>query len=313
MERDGKHSFRKKFRWLQAAVIAACILCIPAEAAEDPGESGSWELAEKLKNLVTGTEEPYDLLLIGVDRRDESWYGNSDVMVLVTVNPGQEKLYLTSFLRDLYAEIPGVGVSKLNAACASGGPELCVETIESCYEVEIDNYAMVDFNNMIGIVDAFGGIDLELTEDEAEVANGYIRTMCEANQEPYDLHQIQGSGMLHLDGYQTVGYARNRYSGSGSDFGRTKRQRKILNGILEQMRSLDVASAASIGRQVLSYLEHDISQTKMLWLISQLPEWMKYELEDQSIPYEGMYHSENELLIPDMEATIEKLHNTIYS
>ena len=262
---------------------------------------------------MTGTEEPYDLLLIGVDRRDESWYGNSDVMVLVTVNPGQEKLYLTSFLRDLYAEIPGVGVSKLNAACASGGPELCVETIESCYEVEIDNYAMVDFNNMIGIVDAFGGIDLELTEDEAEVANGYIRTMCEANQEPYDLHQIQGSGMLHLDGYQTVGYARNRYSGSGSDFGRTKRQRKILNGILEQMRSLDVASAASIGRQVLSYLEHDISQTKMLWLISQLPEWMKYELEDQSIPYEGMYHSENELLIPDMEATIEKLHNTIYS
>lgn len=293
--------------------MAACIFCIFARAVKADAGSGKLELGEELKNLVLGTEEPYDLLLIGVDRRDESWYGNSDVMVLVTVNPKKEKIYLTSFLRDLYADIPGVGVSKLNAACASGGPTLCEETIENSYQLEIDNYAMVDFNDMIHIVDVFGGIDLELTEDEAEVANGYIRTMCQANQEPYELHEIEGAGLQHLDGYQTVGYARNRYSGSGSDFGRTKRQRKILNAILEQLRKQDLTSAVSMGKQAFSYLEHDISQTQLLWLISQIPSWMEYDLEEQSIPYEGMYYSENELLIPDMEATIEKLHNTIYS
>lgn len=308
-----KSSVRKRSIWRRAAVLAACTLCIFARGVKAAGENQTLGLEENLKNLVLGAEDPYDLLLIGVDRRDESWYGNSDVMVLVTVNPKQERIYLTSFLRDLYADIPGVGVSKLNAACASGGPELCVETIESTYKVEIDNYAMVDFNDMIHIVDIFGGIDLELTEDEAKVANGYIRTMCEADQEPYELHKIEGAGLQHLDGYQTVGYARNRYSGSGSDFGRTMRQRKILKAILEQVRKQDLASVASMGKQAFSYLEHDISGTKLVWLISQIPGWLEYDLEEQSIPYEGMYRSENELLIPDLEATIEKLHNTIYS
>ncbi|MGN1187788.1 MAG: LCP family protein, partial [Lachnospiraceae bacterium] len=145
--------------------------------------------------LETGT---YNLLLIGVDRRDTSWNGNSDTMILVTINYDRQTIYMTSFLRDLYANIPEKGVRKLNAAYAYGGAPLCMDTIRCNYGVQIDNYAMVDFSAMIEIVDVLGGVDIELTEDEVSVANSYIKGMCRQFGESYEDHMLTGSGMLHL-------------------------------------------------------------------------------------------------------------------
>lgn len=257
-------------------------------------------------------EDTYNLLLIGVDRRNTSWNGNSDVMILVTVNPEKESIYMTSFLRDLYADIEGLGVQKLNAACAYGGADLCVQTIEENYQVKIDNYAMVDFNSMIAVVDAFGGVDLELTEHEVKIANQYVNTMCEANGVDYEEHQIIGTGMLHLDGYQAVGFMRNRYSGSGSDFGRTDRQRAVIVALMDKMQDAGVDSLDDLLFDVLPRIEHDMNMLKILDLASKLPDWLGYRFEQQHIPYDGMYYSQNEILMPDMEETLELLHETIY-
>ena len=76
----------------------------------------------------------YNILLIGVDRRDKTWYGNSDSMILLSVNKDTKQIHMTSFMRDLYANIPDVGVKKLNAACAYGGGPLVVRTIEDNYK-----------------------------------------------------------------------------------------------------------------------------------------------------------------------------------
>lgn len=275
--------------------------------------SDSVNALKKDEGLSERQSGVYDLLLIGVDRRDDSWYGNSDVMILLTVNHNRKTVYLTSFLRDLAADIPGVGVRKLNAACAHGGAKLVVQTIEENFGVDIDNYAMVDFNAMIQVVDALGGVDLELTEDEVKVANGYIETMCSANKEPFENHRLTGSGMMHLDGYQAVGYSRNRYSGSTSDFGRTDRQRKVLMAIFDQTRDSGVDVLNKLVQAVLPYVTHNISETKLLSLVTQIPAILGYTMEQQYIPYDNMYHSQNEMLVPDMEETIRKLHETIYS
>lgn len=259
---------------------------------------------------LTGT---YNILLIGVDRRDTSWSGNSDVMMLVTVNKDKKTIYLTSFLRDLYANIPGIGVRKLNASCANGGAELCVETIKKNYGVQIDNYAMVDFNAMIDIVDELGGIELEITDDEVRVANGYIKSMCEANGDSYDAHQFTSSGLVHMDGYQAVGYARNRYSGNTYDFGRTERQRKVIMAIIEKAKDGGLGSLNSAAQSVLPYVTHNVDEATVLKLLIQAPGWLDYEVEQQHIPYDGMYYSKNEILIPEMDATISKLRETLYS
>lgn len=266
-------------------------------------------LSKLSEDDLTGT---YNILLIGVDRRDTSWSGNSDVMMLVTVNKDKKTIYLTSFLRDLYANIPGIGVRKLNASCANGGAELCVETIKSNYGVKIDNYAMVDFNAMIDIVDALGGIELEVTEDEIRVSNGYVKSMCEANGDSYEAHQFTSSGLIHLDGYQAVAYARNRYSGNTYDFGRTERQRKVLIAIFNKAKDGGLGSLNSAAQSVLPYVTHNVDEGTVLKLLLQAPGWLDYDIEQQHIPYDGMYHSKNEILIPDMDKTISKLRETLY-
>lgn len=146
------------------------------------------------------TKNTYNILLLGVDRRDQSWNGNSDVVMLVTVNMEKQKIYMTSFLRDLYVNISGIGVRKLNAASANGGPELAVQTLEENYQVQIDNYAMVDFNAMIDVIDALGGIDLEIDEAERVTANDYITCMCQDNEEDPKPHYIKEAGFVHLSG-----------------------------------------------------------------------------------------------------------------
>ena len=168
---------------------------------------------------AVNTEGVYNLLIIGVDRRDDSWYGNSDVTALLTLNHNKKKIYMTVFQKDLAADIPGIGVRKLSAACAHGGARLLVETLEENYGISVDNYLMIDFNALLHMVDLVGGIDINVAEDEVTAVNGYIRAVCEANQEPYEAHMLTGSGWMHLDGYQAVGYSRNRNSEGDSTSG----------------------------------------------------------------------------------------------
>ena len=142
----------------------------------------------------------YNILLIGVDRRDKTWYGNSDSMILLSVNKDTKQIHMTSFMRDLYANIPDVGVKKLNAACAYGGGPLVVRTIEDNYKLPIDNYASVDFDSMIDIIDAVGGIELSPSDDEVRVANNYINEMCKLRNADASAHQYTSSGDQHVDG-----------------------------------------------------------------------------------------------------------------
>lgn len=259
------------------------------------------------------TKNTYNILLLGVDRRDQSWNGNSDVVMLVTVNMDKQKIYMTSFLRDLYANIPGIGVRKLNAACANGGPELTVQTLEENYQVQIDNYAMVDFNAMIDVIDALGGIELEIDEEERVTANDYITCMCQDNGVDPEGYYIEEAGKVHLSGYQAVGYARNRYTGKGSDFGRTQRQRNVMTAILKKVQSGSYDSLTDVVKSIMPYITHDITQMEMIGILMKLNTWIGYDTVEQHIPYDNEYYSDNEILIPnDMTDTITKLNQALY-
>ena len=259
------------------------------------------------------TKNTYNILLLGVDRRDQSWNGNSDVVMLVTVNMEKQKIYMTSFLRDLYVNISGIGVRKLNAASANGGPELAVQTLEENYQVQIDNYAMVDFNAMIDVIDALGGIDLEIDEAERVTANNYITCMCQDNEEDPKPHYIKEAGFVHLSGYQAVGYARNRYTGKGSDFRRTQRQRNVMTAILKKVQSGSYDSLTDVVKSIMPYITHDITQMEMIGILMKLNTWIGYDTVEQHIPYDNEYYVENEILIPkDMSDTITKLNGLLY-
>ena len=152
-------------RGILTVFLAVCwmmmsVICVNAEEKEEAKKG-----------------ELYNLLMIGTDHRDDSWNGNSDVMIVATIDKENKKITMTSFMRDLYADIPGCGVHKLNYAYAVGGGEKLEETLEDNYQIEIDNYAVVDFETMAAIIDAIGGVEIEVSDAEVEVLNGYLTSM----------------------------------------------------------------------------------------------------------------------------------------
>ena len=279
---------------------------------DEEAEQLQTEIIEQTGDITLPNDENvYNLLLIGVDRRDKPWYGNSDSMILMSINKDTKKVHMTSFMRDLYANIPGVGVKKLNAACAYGGGPLVVKTIQDNYKIPIDNYASVDFDAMIDIVDLVGGVEIDISSEEMRVANGYINEMCGLAGVDASSHQLTQSGPQLMDGYQAVAYARIRYVGN-ADYQRTERQREVLEKIMKKCSGLGVTELNDLANAVLPEVTHNIDQSTLLSLIGQLPTILSYEVVQSRVPYDGMFSSKGEMLVPDFTATIQKLQTDIY-
>ncbi len=259
-------------------------------------------------NSRTGT---YSILLIGTDMREDE-YGNSDAMILMTINENVKKVFMVSFMRDLYADIPDVGVRKLNSAYAIGAGPLLVKTIESNYGVDIDNYICVNFDTMSQIVDAVGGVDIEIDKDEKVTANDYITSMAEElNYDPEDYY-IKKTGNIHMNGVQAVGYARIRYVGN-ADYERTSRQREVLTAIMDELTDFNISKISAMVTTILPKLQHNLTQRQTLQLLSLGAQLGDFEIVTDRIPYDDMFTVENEILIPYMQETIDKLHEEIYA
>lgn len=263
-------------------------------------------------------DDIYNLLLVGVDRRDKSWNGNSDSMILVSINKADNRVTMVSLMRDTYVDIPEVGYDKLNAAYAWGaGPLLC-QTVTDTYKVEVDRYAAVDFFDLIDIIDIIGGVDLEISAKEAEVMNGYILDMCSLMEDVdgYE-HQVPSEGgYIHCDGVQAVAFARNRFVGN-SDYERTERQRYLISQLIEEVKLMSVAQMTEKMKDILEHVTMNIPETEIWSMVPELPEMLEYKFEMDRIPYDNMYDvisvNNQGMLVPDWEPTIEKLHDFIYN
>ena len=262
-------------------------------------------------------DDIYNVLLVGVDRQEKTWNGNSDAMMLVSVNKKQNKVSIVSLMRDTYVDIEGVGYAKLNAAYAYGaGPLLC-QTVTDTYKVKVDRYAAVDFWALVDIIDIIGGVSLQITAKEAEVANGYIRDMCERqlNIDPSGHYLPSEGGLVYCDGVQAVAYARNRYVGN-SDFQRTERQRYVIQQLMEEVKQMSIAQMTEKMQAILEHVTMNIPETEIWSMLGEVPDILEYEFEMSRVPYDNMYSTiyvkGQDMLVPDWDATIEKLHNTIY-
>lgn len=285
------------------------------DTLDEDGVSAVEQAASEAENISVATEASvYNLLLVGVDTRGAG-YGNSDSMILLSINSSTGTAYLTSFMRDLYSNIPGVGVRKLNAAYAVGGGPLLVSTISSNYRININNYAAVNFAQMSNIIDLLGGVDIEVSTDEAGYMNGYISEQCGLQGLDPSAYYVSGGGVIHMNGIQAVAFSRIRYIARGSenfDYGRTSRQREVLTNLLNKARSLDAASLLGFVNSALPNITHNIDEGTLISLLSNAASYINYNLVTQRVPFDGMYSYSGEEIVPDFEATATKLYNTIY-
>ena len=285
----------------------------PTGLSEQEEEDIKREVEKDTEDItINNSGNVYNLLLVGVDRRSQGWSGNADSIIILSIDHKNQKLKMTSLMRDLYADIPNYGVRKLNAACALGGCDLLEKTIEENYKVSIDNYAWVDFRAMIDIIDAIGGIDIDLSDAEANMANGLMDEMLVAFKESKSDHYFKGGGTnVHCDGFRAVAYSRIRFVGN-ADFQRTERQRTVLTKIAEKGRKMNVVELDNFCEKVLPLIHHNIDKDVVESLVKQASGILDYEIKTSRVPYDDMYKSKNEILVPEMKETIMKLHEDIY-
>ena len=244
-----------------------------------------------------------NILLIGQDRRPGESRARSDTMILCTFNKHTKTLTMTSFLRDLYVEIPGYQDNRINAAYAAGGMSLLNETLKENFGIHIDGNIEVDFNQFAQIVDLLGGVTMELRQDEADVINR-------------DAPGTVSAGTQLLTGQQALAYARIRSLDADGDFSRTNRQRKVISALLDSYKNASLSTVLSLLDDILPMITTDMNDVKIIAYATELfPMLSGADIVSQRIPADGSYSGKMingmSVLVADMEASRQLLEDTL--
>jgi len=233
------------------------------EVLEEPEEDTSID-PDSLELNTNLPSDVINILLVGVDTRSSDpteITGRGDTEIIVSINTTTGEIKMTSILRDSLVPIPGYknkykisnafqfGCNKVksgtNKEKTDSGAALAMRTINRNFQMNIQYYAAINFNGLASIIDALGGIDIELTKGEAWYINKYLKEHPpaydnKAKGERTELEVVAGT--QHLDGVQAVMYARTRSLKGENDFNRTDRQRHLLDLLLQKvMEDMDAA------------------------------------------------------------------------
>ncbi|MCD7836797.1 MAG: LCP family protein [Lachnospiraceae bacterium] len=277
----------------------------------------NYEYIEAVASEAIRDEGVINILLIGNDSRDNSEDGRSDAMILLSINSKSKKIYMTSLLRDMYVDIPGYDGNRLNAAYAYGGAELLMETVEQNFNIEVNRYIQVNFEAFANLVDAVGGVELELSSEEVEYVNAYLweYNILLDRPEGTDYMDTSLSGIIHLNGPQALAYSRNRYI--GTDFGRTERQRKVLSAVINKLPAAILTNPKGLIDGLLPNLTTNLTQKECYQLSFIVLRLLSYDIIQGSIPLEGTYTDATirgmAVLEVDFDANRQYILENIYS
>ena len=313
---EKKKSPVKRFFTILLLIVIALFVIAELLIHKYVGLVNTVETGDRLvTNASMYDDDILNVLVIGSDARSLDERGRTDSMILLSINNKTDEIVMTSFMRDMYVEIPNNGWNKLNAANVYGGPELLMDTIELNFDVRVDKYVYIDFYSFIDIVDAVGGIELEISDEEAI---GMKDPMAEQNKilgNKKGTDYLTEGGTLLVNGNQALAYARLRYVGN-ADFERTERQRTVITKIMEKALTINPIKLNNVAEAGLSHVTTNMSEMELQWLANKLPFMLKYETKELRIPEEGMYsygsHNGQSTLDVDFEACQQAIKETIY-
>ena len=221
-----------------------------------------------------------NILIVGIDASGGvPMQGNSDVMMLASVDKKEGKITLCSFLRDSYTYFEtssGNGYySKLNAAYANGGADCLINAIEYNYKIDVDYFVAVDFEAFEKVIDAIGGINLDVTEREARAMEDYAKI----TGVPY------GENVL-LSGEHALLFARMRKIYVTGDVQRSQNQRKVINAIIKKSRTLSLGDLNNVVQTLGEYIYTDCPATKIISLGTNaiLGKWYNFQVYSMEAP-----------------------------
>ena len=254
-----------------------------------------------------------NILLLGVDDYQKNDTGRSDSMMMVSVDTRHKKVKLTSFMRDLYVAIPGVGSNRLNAAysMAGGGikgAQSIVRTLESNFGVDIDRYVIINNSAFNKIIDRLGGVKITLTAGEAKLVNQYSG----------DPRRNLTAGTFVLSGAQAHYYSRIR--AIGDDFERTERQRKVFSSIVDSLKGSSLPTIYSTLADTLNLVTTNMTKAEILSMASNSLTYLNYPISQNRIPGDNAYSSQSvmlggtaaDVLVPNLDKCKQSISSFIF-
>ncbi len=257
------------------------------------------------------------IAMVGLDNRDQSLErGNSDTMIIASINNDTKKIKLVSVYRDTYLNIGNDKYTKANAAYATGGATQLISMLNTNLDLDVQDYVSVNFSAVVQTVDLLGGLDITMTEDEVVHMNNYCVETSEKTGVSYEPIE-PADGTFHLNGVQVVSYARIRYT-SGNDFKRASRQRLVIYKLMEAAKNASLPTLNKILDTVFPMVATSLTKADILKMGMIM---LTYDLEDQTgFPFD---HSEGQavtaacggldcVLPITLENNVVKLHEFLY-
>ena len=279
----------------------------------EPPYEPDYEILEGLFDGDTVTDvydkDVINILLIGADTMSGK-SARSDTMILMSINNVKKRIVFTSFMRDTYVKIPGKKDNRLNAAFAAGGPNLLIKTIKQNFDINIDHYVMVSISSFEQAVNAIGGIDLTINNDNYDFFKTWdgINGLSQAKA-------TDGTHTLHLNGSQALVYARSRAFSNG-DFTRTLHQRDLLKQFALQLRKKSLTDIHELLKSVLPYVKTNIPKDKLKSMIWSALTYLSYNITDARVPCPGSFEyariNGREVLSVNLEANKKYIKAKIY-
>jgi LCP family protein required for cell wall assembly len=243
----------------------------------------NWALndGDKLKS-----EDVINILLIGSDasanesyRANSAENGNTDVMMIVSVDTEKETVKLVSIMRDSYVYMKHFDkYAKLNAACANGGPLYLVETIEDNFKIEIDGYVLVDFISFVEVIDVLGGVNVDVP---SYVANSLNKDILKDNN-------MESGEQVLLDGEQALAFSRVRKTDKDGDVSRVARQRQVITALIEKTKTANLTEINDVADVIFKNIKTNIDKKTLLSYAKMAlsDNWTSFTITELTLPTE---------------------------
>lgn len=296
-------------------IIAVVLVIVIAATAMVESVLGKINYDDKEENQyvsaseLTSSSRVTNVLLLGVDARseDEDEVSRADSMMLISFDREHGCIKMTSFLRDSWVYIPVADrKQRLNAACTYGGYSGVVDTIEYNFGVEIDGYVVADFEMFKVMVDSIGGVEVEVTEEEAREVTNHPGRYGDVTLE---------AGTHNLTGEQALAYCRIRKI--DTDWKRTERQRTVIQAIIRGVVSSGPVGAFRAANNVAPYIETDLSKGEIRGLVLDALMCVGGGFDQNSCPFDGTWeyatHGGASVIDLDVDENKDRLIDYIYN
>ncbi|MBS4981715.1 MAG: LCP family protein [Lachnospiraceae bacterium] len=317
--RAKKKKRRRRISILVAEVLVLSVLCVFAYATVKMDKLDFNFLDEDKLEVYKDTGPYTNIALFGLDAREgESIESGvrSDSMMIASINNETNEVKVVSIFRDTLLKQQDGTFDKANAAYSYGGPEEAIALLNRNLDLDIKNYMSVDFKALSDVIDALGGLELELTEEEVVHMNNYCVETSEVTGKDYERIEPEVAGTYHLNGVQATSYARIRAT-AGGDYKRAERQRLVIQKIVEKAQKANLKTLDKIVDVVFPQVSTSFSSKDLIGIAANA---LSYKLgETQGFPYsiadtDVVEGYEGSYVVPsDFAGDVKKLHKFLFN